>query len=219
MAARHRAARLQPAEQGTLRPRIHRRRQPPASAGHDPPRAARLAGAFRRRADRTLRRRVPALARAGASPRADRQRKVRRLRPRSRAAACKTPASAFPATTAGQSSTPKSATPRCSSSRICSSSARRDRDARTRFGPRSVGRRSWLDATRCRDRQAPRRNRRQNRSPSRSANPSQSPTALPKTNTDDYRLVATRWRSAVYWLIEGIGAPRLLDRAKITTYS
>ena len=46
----------------TLRARIRRGRQPAASSGDDPPRAVRLAGTIRGRADRALRRRVPALA-------------------------------------------------------------------------------------------------------------------------------------------------------------
>ena len=62
--------------------RIHRRGQPPAPAGDDPPRAVRLDGAVHRRPDRALRRGVPALARAGAGPRAHGQREERRLRPR-----------------------------------------------------------------------------------------------------------------------------------------
>ena len=45
-------------------------------------------GAVHRRADRAFRRRVPAVARARAGARADRQRKVRGLRPRSRAESC-----------------------------------------------------------------------------------------------------------------------------------
>ena len=66
MAARHRAARLQPAR--AVRARIHRRRQQAAPPGDDPPRPVRLDGAVHGHPDRALRRRVPALAgpRAGA---------------------------------------------------------------------------------------------------------------------------------------------------------
>ena len=84
VAARHRAARLQPAEQERFgleyigadnhphRPvMIHR-----APLGLD--------GAVRRRPDRALRRGVPAVAGAGAGPRAHGQREVARLRPRGR---------------------------------------------------------------------------------------------------------------------------------------
>ena len=78
VAARHGAARLQPAE--ALRPRLHRRRQRQASASHDPPRAVRLDGAVLRHPDRAFRRRLPALARAGAGPHPDRVGKVHRLR-------------------------------------------------------------------------------------------------------------------------------------------
>ncbi len=66
VAARHRAGGLRPAR--ALRPELHRRRQPRAPPGHDPPRALRLDGALLRRADRALRRRLPALARARADP-------------------------------------------------------------------------------------------------------------------------------------------------------
>ena len=125
VAARHRAARLQPAEQGAVRPRIHRRRQSSASAGDDPPRAARLDGAIRRRADRALRRRVPAVARAGASAGAHRERKERSVRPGSRSQAGRGRPCGRPATTAASSSTPRFARPSWSSSRTCSSSAKR----------------------------------------------------------------------------------------------
>ena len=64
-----------------VRPGIHRRRQPPASAGDDPSRAARFAGAVRGRADRAFRRGVSAVAGAGAGPRAGRQPEVRGIRP------------------------------------------------------------------------------------------------------------------------------------------
>ena len=52
-----------------VRPRVHRRGRQGAPAGHDPPRAARQPGALLRRADRALRRRLPALAGAGAGGR------------------------------------------------------------------------------------------------------------------------------------------------------
>ena len=108
VAARHRAARLQPA--GAVRAGIRRRRQPHAPAGDDPPRPARLDGAVHRRPDRAFRRRVPAVARAGAGPRDHRQRKERRIRPPGRAASSAPPACASKATTAPKSSAPKSAT-------------------------------------------------------------------------------------------------------------
>ncbi len=52
-----------------LRPGVHRRRQQAAPPGDDPPRAVRVDGALHRRADRALRRGVPAVAgaRAGAA--------------------------------------------------------------------------------------------------------------------------------------------------------
>jgi hypothetical protein len=53
-----------------FRPQLHRRRQRRAPPRHDPPRAVRLDGALLRRAHRALRRRLPALARARAGPRA-----------------------------------------------------------------------------------------------------------------------------------------------------
>ena len=68
VAAGHRAGRLPAAP--AVRPDLHRRRQQTAPAGDDPPRPVRLHGAFHRRADRALRRRVPALAGTGAGDRA-----------------------------------------------------------------------------------------------------------------------------------------------------
>ena len=56
--------RLQPAR--ALRARVHRRGRQGAPAGHGAPRAARQPRALLRRADRALRGRLPALARAGA---------------------------------------------------------------------------------------------------------------------------------------------------------
>ena len=51
---------------GALRPEVHRRRQRRAPAGGDPPRDLRQLRAVHRAADRALRRRVPAVAGAGA---------------------------------------------------------------------------------------------------------------------------------------------------------
>ena len=95
----------------------------PAPAGDDPPRAVRLDGAVRRRADRALRRGVPPVARAGASPRDDRQPESRGVRPPGRGAARGRPASASPATIGRKRSARRSATPSSSSFPTCSSSA------------------------------------------------------------------------------------------------
>ena len=62
-------------------PRVRRRRQRPAPAGHDPPRPVRLGRALLRRAPRALRRRLPGLAGPGAGAGAARPRRPRRLRP------------------------------------------------------------------------------------------------------------------------------------------
>ncbi len=78
MAAGHRAARLQPAK--AVRAGVRRRRQPHASAGDDPPGAVRLDGALHGHPDRALRRRLPALAGAGAGAGGPDQRALRRLR-------------------------------------------------------------------------------------------------------------------------------------------
>ena len=78
VAARHRAGGLQPA--GAVRPGVHRRGQPAAPAGDDPPGAVRLDGAVHRHPDRALRRGVPAVAGAGAGGGAAGQREVQRVR-------------------------------------------------------------------------------------------------------------------------------------------
>ena len=74
----HRPARLLDAR--ALRPALHRRRRRRAPAGDDPPRAAGLLRALHRHPHRALRRRVPALARAGAGDRAADRRPPRRRR-------------------------------------------------------------------------------------------------------------------------------------------
>ena len=63
-----------------LRPALHRRRQRAAPADHDPPRAVRVDRAVLRDPARALRRRVPALARAGAGQRAAGRRSSSRVR-------------------------------------------------------------------------------------------------------------------------------------------
>ena len=78
VAARYGAGRLPTA--ATVRPDVRRGRQPPAPAGDDPPRPVRQYGAVHRRADRTLRRRVPAVAGPGAGGGADGEREVGRVR-------------------------------------------------------------------------------------------------------------------------------------------
>ena len=124
LADRHRPARLPDA--AALRPPLHGRRQRRAHAGDDPPRADRLVRALHRHPDRALRRRVPALARAGAG--AD---------PPGRARTTATPRTRSPAgsrPTASRSTTPTrpsasgSATPRSRRSRSSSSTATRSRD-------------------------------------------------------------------------------------------
>ena len=78
VAAGHRAGRLPAAR--AVRPDLHRGRQQAAPAGDDPPRPVRLDGAVHRRADRTLRRRVPAVAGPGPGDGAEHQREVGRVR-------------------------------------------------------------------------------------------------------------------------------------------
>ena len=80
VAARHRAARLLHA--GAVRAHLHRRRQRRAPAGDDPSRADGQLRALHGDPDRALRRRVPALARAGPGRRAAARRPPRRLRAR-----------------------------------------------------------------------------------------------------------------------------------------
>ena len=84
VAARHRAARLQPAR--ALRAGVRRRGQHAAPAGDDPPRAVRLDGALHGHPDRALRRGVPAVAGPGAGARPADQRQVHRLRQEGRGA-------------------------------------------------------------------------------------------------------------------------------------
>ena len=67
-----------PPDAGTLRPEVHRRRQRRAPAGADPPRHFRQLRALHRAADRAVRRRLPALARAGAGTDPDNRRPPRR---------------------------------------------------------------------------------------------------------------------------------------------
>ena len=54
VAVGHRAVGLQPAQPAAIRPGIHRRRQPPAPAGDDPPGPVRVVRAVRGHADRAL---------------------------------------------------------------------------------------------------------------------------------------------------------------------
>ena len=86
VAARHRPARLLHAR--AVRAHLHRRRQRRAPPGDDPPRADGLLRALHRHPDRALRRRVPALAGAGAGGRAADRRPPRRLRARGGRASC-----------------------------------------------------------------------------------------------------------------------------------
>ncbi len=76
---------LQPA--GAVRAGVHRARRLPAAAGDDPPRAVRLDRAVRRRPDRALRRRLPALAGPGPGGRHPGHRRPRGLPVRRRRAA------------------------------------------------------------------------------------------------------------------------------------
>ena len=87
VAARHGAARLLDA--GAVRARVHGRRQRGPHAGDGPPRAARLVRALHRHPDRALRRRVPALALAGAGGGAADRRPPQRVRPDGRRAAAR----------------------------------------------------------------------------------------------------------------------------------
>ena len=89
LAARHRPARLPAA--GALRARLHRGRRRGAPAGDDPPRDARLARALHGDPHRALRRRLPALARAGAGRGAAGLGEVRRVRRRRCAARWRRP--------------------------------------------------------------------------------------------------------------------------------
>ncbi len=111
VAAGHRAAGLQPAQPGAVRPGVHRRRQSAPPPGDDPPRPARFAGAVHGRADRAFRRRVPAVAGARAGPRAGGQPEIRGVWPPGRAAAGRQPGCGSAATTARRRSGPRSATP------------------------------------------------------------------------------------------------------------
>ena len=167
VAARHRAARLQPAEQGAVRPGIHRGRQPAAPAGDDPPGAARLAGAVRRRADRALRRRVSAVARAGASPRAHREREVRGLRPRSASSSWRPPACASTGDYRGAKLNAKIRDAQVELIPYMFVVGEKDRDAGTVAVRDRLEGDLGTDAAGRRDRQAPRGNRRQNRPPGR----------------------------------------------------
>jgi len=78
VATRHRAGRLPVA--AALRPDLRGRRQRRASAGDDPSRPVRQHGAFRRRADRALRRGVPPVAEPRAGAGAAGKRQVPRVR-------------------------------------------------------------------------------------------------------------------------------------------
>ena len=148
LAVRHGAARLQPAR--AVRPHLHRRRRPRAPAGDDPPRDARRVRALHRHPDRALRRRVPALARAGAGARAADRRPPRRLRARRRRRVRgRRPARRAPTCAASRSArrSPRRRPARCPS---CSSSAtarrRAGRSPLRRHGRRDLGARTLDEA-------------------------------------------------------------------------
>ena len=150
LAARHRPARLLDA--GALRPRLHRRRQRRAPPGDDPPRAARLLRALHRHPDRALRRRVPAVARAGAGDRAAGLRPLQRLRRGGRAQQLRARRRcASSSTTAASRSGARSARPSCARSPTCSSSASARQDERGAVSVRAHrgGRRRRRDRRRC----------------------------------------------------------------------
>ena len=108
----------------------------PAAAGGDPPRDLRLAGAVHRRPDRALRRRLPALVRAGPGRRHPDRRPPRRAGPRAggRPAGAPGCGSRWTPRTAGCRT--RSGWPRSRRCRTCSSSA----TARSRRGRRRRGR-------------------------------------------------------------------------------
>ncbi len=121
VAARHDPARRPDA--GPLRAHLHGRRQPRASGVRRPPSVLRLARALHRDHHRALRRRVPALARAGPGARARRQRAASRWRARDRRRGSARPAIASTSTTATRRSASGSATASSRRSRSSSSSA------------------------------------------------------------------------------------------------
>ena len=128
LAVRHHAGGLQPA--GTVRRVLHRRRRIEEDAGDGASRDLRLDGALHRHPDRTLRRPLPALARAGAGGRHHDhlgRRRVRRAGARRRAPrrAC-----APTSTCATRRSITRCASTRWRRSRPCSSSARRKPSSR-----------------------------------------------------------------------------------------
>ena len=102
-----------------LRAGVPGRRRHPAAAGDDPLGQVRLDRAVLRRAGRALRRRVPALARAGAGAGDPDRRAPRRLPARRRAAAAGARGSGSRSTTPTTGCRRRSATPSCRRCRSC----------------------------------------------------------------------------------------------------
>ena len=117
LAARDGAARLLDAR--ALRADLHRRGQPGAPPGDDPPRAVRLLRALHRDHARALRRRAAAVADAGAGDRAAGLRPLQRVRRDRSASACAARTRASSSTSAASRSGARSARPSCARSRTC----------------------------------------------------------------------------------------------------
>ena len=107
----HRAIGLQPAQHAAVQPGVHRRGQPAAPAGDDPPGAVRVVRAVRGHADRAFRRGVSAVACAGAGSRAGGQPEVRGVRPHIERQLIDARAAGRRATIGRRRSGPRSATP------------------------------------------------------------------------------------------------------------